>query len=438
MIDILFTIPFLFITLWLLGKIKFIKNSGFTVKSMQLAFLIKILSGYALFYIYAYHYNNRIESDTFKYFDDSHHMFKAFFSNPLDYFKMLFGIGCEGKYFDEMYFNEMNNWYRVYESSLYNDNRLIIRLNAFMRIFSFGNYHIHNLLFNFLSFIGLVALARFFMYHIKNRWKVYIAVFLIPSVVFWSSGVLKESILVFAIGLFCYHLNRKMNLRVALVLMSTLCILLILKFYVLIALMPVVIAWILNKKLVPKVFYAYAISILCVIATAFMVGFILPQYNVITILVTKQNDFVNMANVMNVNSAFEMAPLTPDIWSIIKAIPQGLINCFSKPWPNEIKSPLFVASFLENIFVFVSIICAAFYYKKTNSNSIKFILFCFSFAIFLFAIIGITTPITGALVRYKVPVLPFLLIAIFALIDGKKMRFPGKDRIHQIISKALA
>ena len=33
---------------------------------------------------------------------------------------------------------------------------------------------------------------------------------------------------------------------------------------------------------------------------------------------------------MKVNSAFEMAPLTPDLWSIIKAVPQGLVNCFTK------------------------------------------------------------------------------------------------------------
>ena len=438
MIDIIFAIPYFILVFWMLGKIRFFKNSGFSIKSLQFAFLLKVFSGYVLFYIYAYHYNNRIESDTFKYFDDSYHMYRAFFSNPIDYLKMLFGISCEGAHFDDLYYQDMYNWYRPYESSLYNDNRLIIRLNAFIRIFSFGNYHVHNLVFNLLSFIGLVGLARFFLYHLKNEWKIYIAVFLIPSVVFWGSGVLKESILMFAIGLFCYHFHKKFRLKVALILLLSLGIMLVLKFYVLMALMPVVVAWLLNKKQIKNVAFAYATSILSISLVAFIIGYLIPEYNVISILVTKQNDFVNMANVMKVNSAFEMAPLTPDLFAIVKAIPEGLFNCFTKPWPTEIKNPLFVASFLENLLILVFIGGAIAWYKKPNKYSLKFILFCFAFTMFLFAIIGITTPITGALVRYKVPALPFLVIGILTFIDPKKINYPWKKKFVKKANKFLS
>ncbi|MDG1841909.1 MAG: hypothetical protein P8I93_06150 [Crocinitomicaceae bacterium] len=438
MIDIIFAIPYFLLVFWMLGKIRFFKHSGFSIKSLQFAFLLKVFSGYILFYIYAYHYNNRIESDTFKYFDDSYHMYKAFFSNPIDYLKMLFGISCEGAHFDDLYYQDMYNWYRPYESSLYNDNRLIIRLNAFIRIFSFGNYHVHNLVFNLLSFIGLVGLARFFLYHLKNEWKIYMAVFLIPSVVFWGSGVLKESILMFAIGLFCYHLNKKIRLKVALILLLSLGIMLVLKFYVLMALLPVVIAWLLNKKQIKNIAFAYAVSILSISLVAFVIGYFIPEYNVISILVTKQNDFVNMANVMQVNSAFEMSPLTPDLWAIVKAIPEGLFNCFTKPWPTEIKNPLFVASFLENLLILVFIGGAIAWYKKPNKYSLKFILFCFAFTVFLFAIIGITTPITGALVRYKVPALPFLVIGILTFIDPKKINYPWKKKFVKKANKFLS
>ena len=78
-----------------------------------------------------------------------------------------------------------------------------------------------------------------------------------------------------------------------------------------------------------------------------------------------------MANVMKVNSAFEMAPLTPDPWAIVKAIPEGLFNCFTKPWPTEIKNPLFVASFLENLLILVLVGGALAWYKKPNKYSHK-------------------------------------------------------------------
>ena len=142
---------------------------------------------------------------------------------------------------------------------------------------------------------------------------------------------------------------------------------LVLKFYVLMALMPVVVAWLLNKSklrmshlLMPHLYLAFHLL--------HLLGILIPEYNVISILVTKQNDFVNMANVMKVNSAFEMAPLTPDLWAIVKAIPEGLFNCFTKPWPTEIKNPLFVASFLENLLILVFVGGAIAWYKKNQIN----------------------------------------------------------------------
>ena len=43
--------------------------------------------------------------------------------------------------------------------------------------------------------------------------------------------------------------------------------------------------------------------------------------------------------------------------------------------------------------------------------------FCITFTLLLFIIIGTTTPVSGALVRYKVPALPFLAIAILTFLD---------------------
>ena len=440
MLDILYTIPFLIIILWLFEKSTFIKNLGFSIHSIRFAFVIKVLAGYALFFLYTYHYQDRVNSDTFKYFDDSIHLHKALLNNPLDYFKMLFGIQCDGAHFYELYYNDMNNWHRVYESSLYNDNRLIIRINAFIRMFSFGNYHIHNLVFNLLSFIGLLALAKFFKSYVHSKWKVYVAVFLIPSVIFWSSGILKESILIFAIGLFCYSIHKlliKVKITTMLVVLFCLCILLVLKFYVLMALFPVVFAWFLQHKALPKWYMAYGTSLLIVSLAALTIGLVNPEYNIINILVTKQNDFVNMSIVMKVNSAFEMAPLTPDFWSIVKAVPEGLINCFTKPWPNELKNPLFLASFFENLLILFALIIAVLFHKSKKDIAIKFVLFCFVFGLFLYAIIGITTPITGALVRYKVPVIPFILIGILYIIDLNKFHFPLKDQFQKLMTKAL-
>ncbi|MBK6543548.1 MAG: hypothetical protein IPG10_20255 [Flavobacteriales bacterium] len=63
----------------------------------------------------------------------------------------------------------MNNWYRQYESNMYNDAHTTIRLNAFLRLFSFGHIHVHTVFACFLSTIGLVALYKAFVVRLKGQ-----------------------------------------------------------------------------------------------------------------------------------------------------------------------------------------------------------------------------------------------------------------------------
>ena len=76
----------------LISRGAFFKSSPFSSYSLQLAFCIKSLAGLVVFYLYSEYYPVRSEADTFKYFDDSYYMAKAFWEHPVDYFQMLLGI----------------------------------------------------------------------------------------------------------------------------------------------------------------------------------------------------------------------------------------------------------------------------------------------------------------------------------------------------------
>jgi hypothetical protein len=77
--------------------------------------------------------------------------------------------------------------------------------------------------------------------------------------------------------------------------------------------------------------------------------------------------------------------------------------------------------FLENLLLFFLIIGAVFYGKKLDIKQVDFILSSLLFITVLFIIIGISTPIIGALVRYKIPGLPFLFMIFLLIIDTKKI-----------------
>ena len=409
---------------WSISKLDFFKRGPFSSQSLQLAFGVRVAMGFLLFLIYSLYYPVRQDADTFKYFDDSQYMYEAFWTNPLDYFKMLFGVDCHSEHFNSHYFNNMSNWVRSYDNGLFNDNRLVIRVNAFLRLFSFGNYHVHSIILSYLAFMGSFALAKVFFEVSKSKSLSYIAVFLVPSVVFWSSGILKEAILLSAMGFFVYHfyqlfgVNRRYRNYVMVFLMS--CILIVMKLYVFIALIPAIFIWFTVKKW-NRSWWVYLGMYVSFLGLATVIGEFNPRLDFINLIVDKQKQFINLSNFYDVNSGFHLEVLTYDLWSVVKASPEGLFNVLTKPWPSEVNSILFVPAFLENIIVIALLITALVYRKALDVNDWDFVAFCLSFCIILFVVIGLTTPITGAIVRYKIPAIPFLFMAVFMFMDLNKL-----------------
>ena len=402
----------------------YFKTSQFSPQALQVAFLLKVFCGVVIFLLYTYYYPIRKDADTFKYFDDSKYLYDALWTNPGDFFQMLFGINCEDEYFKSNYYSNMYNWYRAYDNGLLNDNRLVIRVNAVFRIVSFGNYHVHSLLLNFLAFVGSFSLARLFLEYSRSKWKTYLAVFLIPSVVFWSSGILKEAVLLFGLGLFGWNFHKLMfdrwNWKRIPFLVFLLGILLVMKLYVFVAFVPAVVAWWISKNTKRTILVHFSMIILGIIF-GYALAWMIPELNFLKIIADKQKDFINLSKAFNVNSAIEMSYLEPNFWSFIKATPNALLNSITKPWPSEVKGILFIPPLLENLFIIGIVILSWFYGKRIGSREWKFVIFCLTFSFILFLIIGLTTPIIGAIVRYKIPAIPFLMIAALMFFDSQKL-----------------
>lgn len=416
----------------LISRGAFFKSSPFSSNSLQLAFCIKSLAGLVVFYLYSEYYPVRSEADTFKYFDDSYYMAKAFWEHPVDYFQMLLGIDCNTEYFNTNYFNHMSNWVRSYDNGLFNDNRLIIRLNALFRIFSSGNYHVHSLCFNLIAFIGSLQLAKVFYAVSRSKLKSYLVVFLIPSVVFWSSGVFKESILIYGLGTFLFYfyqfsIGNRSRTGIFFLLFSS-GVLVVMKLYIFAAFLPVCIAFYFtrNRK---KIFLSYVLLFTLFLAFGLVLDALVPRYSFIHLIVDKQRDFINLSKFFEVNSAFQMEYLQPTLFSLLTAAPEALLNVFTKPWLSEVNSFLFVPPLIENLFVISLAIFCLIWRKKISDKQLKFVFLCFSFTLTVYIVIGLTTPITGALVRYKIPALPFLWMALLILINTQK--FPKGLKNHK-------
>lgn len=382
-------------------------------------FALKVCFSVMLTLIYTYYYTDRNTSDIYKYFDGSKIMFDALKTNPIDFFKMLFGLDNDSAYFDKTYYTKMRFWYRSFDSTMFSDSHVIIRFNALLRCFSFGNIYTHNLVINFISLLGLTALFRFFKPFFEDKTKVlFYGIFLIPSVLFWGSGLLKESFILFGLGFLLLSIQQLFFqfkwYQLPLMVLSII-FLLYTKFYVLIALLIPLLSYVIYQRVALKkvlLSYLFSIGILVVFA---LIGWLVKDFNPFDLIVSKHQEFYRFNKIYPSNSSFEM-PYLIDWWSVIRHTPNAWLNTFIRPYLWESKSPFVLISALENL-LFIGLLILAFLYPNKRSVNWFYVLFSLSFVLVLFSIIGLTVPIFGALVRYKVPGLPFLAVALLLLID---------------------
>lgn len=407
----------------IISKWRFFKKTKLKLSWLLLLFAAKVFFGIGLNILYSSYYDKET-SDIYRYFKDAEIIHSAIHSNPADYFKMVSGIGADEKHL-EKYYNACDFWYKKYNYNLYNDNRIVIRFNAVIRLISFGNIHTHAVILAFLSFLGLTAIYISFRTFSSSK-MLATACYLMPSVLLWTSGALKEAILMFSFGLLIYAafqlIYKKIRFANLLLLLLMFFILAQSKFYVLAAAVPGLISLIVIrywKTRSPLLIFIGVHTLLFIMALQLKH---FTSYDILDILSQKQNDFIRMVSTLqDVGSAVDLKPLEPKLWSFIKATPQAVCNSFCRPHPLEVKSIMMLFAMAENILI-LSILLIAIRFMKIKNESWPVVLFGLFFTLILFVLSGLTTPVLGALVRYKAPALPFLMMSLFLLIDEQKLQ----------------
>ncbi|MBL0051361.1 MAG: hypothetical protein IPP29_07540 [Bacteroidetes bacterium] len=135
------------------------------------------------------------------------------------------------------------------------------------------------------------------------------------------------------------------------------------------------------------------------------------MFDVVTFMYNKRINFENMARDSHAISLIKAPQFEPDLFSFLIHAPQALFNIICMPF--KFSTPVFGLLSLENIFLLATIIFLILNFKWNKSYAMLSIcILCF--AILSLLIIGYTTPVLGAMVRYKAPFIPFVLM-FFAL-----------------------
>lgn len=387
---------------------------------------MKLSGGLILYYIYTQYYTQRHTADIFKYYDDSLVLYHSFFKNPIDFFKIILGLDFNREYFSFNYYMEMNNWDTSYKNSLMNESRLLIKINAILNLIGFKNYFFNSITFILMGFVGEVLIFKSLIKKFEFKYPKFLfwSIVLFPSVFLWSSGILKEPMIIFSFGLILNSLILKRKWANISSFIVAILIIFKVKFYIFICVFPALISYIISEK--TKLNPPRIIFTICVIMAAiiFALGKMNNNYNPLKILSQKQNDFITLSELFDTGSAYKITPIEPNITSLLKAIPKGVVNGFFRPFPNNINNLLQLFPLIENLLLYLMITYLFFkmiFLKIKINQDVKNILWNSLFFItMLFILIGISTPVIGALVRYKVPGLLFLIIVINLMYDQFK------------------
>jgi hypothetical protein len=296
-----------------------------------------------------------------------------------------------------------------------------------------------------LSYIGLWKLYEVFVSqfpHLSRQFA--IAIFFIPSVFFWGSGVLKDTYTLSAIGFYIYGLYhfqilKERKIKYLAMIIGASIIFIYIKPYFLFALLPGSLLWIFFQKIqgIKNQFFKAIFIPLIVFGLISVVTFIfgalgsyLGEYSLDNILnkaVKTQQDLVREAYGSN---SYNIGTFDANIWSVIAKIPAAINLALFRPYIWDARNAVMLLSALENMFMLGFTIYIVLKVRISvllvSLQSHPLLLFSLLFALFFAFSVGLTTANYGALSRLKIPCIPFYLAALFIVYDLNKASFKRK------------
>jgi hypothetical protein len=401
---------------------------------------VRVIGALAVGFIYQFYYDG---GDTFAYHTHgSRLIWKAFMDNPTYGFELLFS---NGTYEPETFQYAQKIWYFRDPQSYF-----IIRVAAVLDLFTFSTYSATALLFAVISFIGAWLLFKTF-YDLQpelHRWTAFATLFM-PTVFFWGSGIFKDTLTLAALGvaMYCVHrlfVRRRKNLLLVAALLLSLFVIFSIKKYILLCFLPVLLIWLFSRVMmkirsVAAKVLLVPLAIIPVVALMYLVLYTVGQddarYNVQSLAQTARITAYDIRYGWGARtgetSGYTLGELDGTWQSMVRlALPAINVSLF-RPYLWEVRNPLMLLSALESLFVLVVTLkviysCRWRFFRYLLKPEI---ILCLGFAIIFGFAVGVSTYNFGTLSRYKIPMVPFYLIAM-ALLQG----YSNRERNNAVLA----
>ena len=405
---------YLFIFCWCISRIKFFKDSGLSIRLITGLFLVRVIAGILSTYI---NFNYYPVTDASIFRDQGVEEYNLLFHNTAEYFTNIFRS------------NHNNSYSGFMESSgsYWNDTRsnIIVKMLSIFNIFTGKNFYINTLLYNFLIFFGAVALYKVFIKVFPSYSYTLIAcIFLLPSAVYYTSGIHRDGLIFLALSLLIYHLtlmlrNKQLSWKRVLLSLFFLLLILLLRNFVFIILVPAITAWIIAERNPRHAFPVFAGIYILVGILFFCSGFFSPNTDLPRYTCQRQLAFIELAK--NGASAIDIKPLYPNFRSFLNNTPQALNHSLMRPYLTEHRNFFYIPAAVE-ILLYEVLFVLFIFFRRKNIQPPPLVYFSCFVGLTMFLVIGYTIPIIGAIVRYRSIYFTWVLIPVACYTDWGKLK----------------
>lgn len=373
------------------------------------ACLAKLVAGLSLGLLYKYYYS---AGDTFGFFDNAVTLARLAYNDVPAYLQFLWNSHEQSPVWNEL---------------AVTDSRSVF-FSKFVSVASMitgGNYWVASLYFSFISFLGAWQAVKSIVRWNPDAQRAAVVAFLFfPSIVFWSSGIIKESLamaaLFFIVSLFVkIWMRRWVRALEWLLAIVSAWVLWNLKYYYAAVLFPVLLTTLMVRfVLIPIIkVERFALSLFLWLAVfivpLLLVTLIHPNFYLhrfLAVIVENHNEFIRISDP---DSVIHFYHLEPSPISMILNTPWALFSCLFRPLVFEVSTLFQFLISIENLLMLAiltgAVVKREFTFRLPNG---LLTIAVTSYIIMLAAFLALSTPNFGTLVRYRVGFLPFFVFLI--------------------------
>jgi len=378
------------------------KDNSVIRKFFWPALLIKLFAGIAVGVIYSTIYPN---SDTFYFFNSAIQASQQAHTNFSNYLNFLFSYS-EGYFLGE-------------DRTIF-----FIKITSVIALLTASNYWIASLYFSLVSFLSAWWLTTCIAQYFKGyELAAVIAFLLFPSCVFWSSGIVKESLAM--AGLFCIAVvflriwvENKISFIGIVIVTFSIWVVWNLKYYYIGLFVPVIVtAWLVKKIITLGKIENFVVEILLwaglLLAGLFAVSLTHPNFFLSRVLQVIVSNNVSFLEASSPGDVIQYYNLDASWFSMLMNAPWALFSGLFRPMIWEVDSIMQAVASIENLILLVLTIWAIPVLKDLKNSPYRvLIISILVYSILLCVFLALSTPNFGTLDRYRVGFLPFLVLLI--------------------------